>query len=44
MRSVKSRQTIKDENGDIDYEEIDDEVANRGVQVNLIISEFKEAQ
>ncbi|CAD8078075.1 unnamed protein product [Paramecium primaurelia] len=34
-RQIKQRHSIKDEFGEIDYDEIDDNVANRGVQVNF---------
>ncbi|CAD8085440.1 unnamed protein product [Paramecium primaurelia] len=35
LRQIKQRHSIKDEHGEVDYDEIDDEVANRGVQVNF---------
>ncbi|CAD8094375.1 unnamed protein product [Paramecium sonneborni] len=35
QRQIKQRHSIKDEYGEVDYDEIDQDVANRGVQVNF---------
>ncbi|CAD8097929.1 unnamed protein product [Paramecium sonneborni] len=35
LRQIKQRHSIKDEYGEVDYDEIDEDIANRGVQVNF---------